>query len=137
MTERAIARCYRNTMVCIDSYENEVMQGRIYNCYLQGEIAFRGLMGFMKTIEQMLDNMKFPQAYEKKRSFCRQDEESCVIQKFPEPHRGEMATFELKIFFRQNVSWQGTLCWLEEYREESFRSVLELCLLMDSALNQK
>ena len=40
----------------------------------------------------------------------------------------------MRILFRQNASWQGSVTWLEGGRDESFRSVLELLLLMHSAL---
>ena len=135
MMQRATERCYRNTIVCVDSYEQEVMQGRICNCYFEGDIVFHSLMDFLKSMERMLDGMNYPQAYEEKRSFCRQPEDDCMVQKAI-AHRGKKATFELKVFFRQNVSWQGSICWLEENQEESFRSALELCLLMDSALSK-
>ncbi|MCI9263720.1 MAG: hypothetical protein HFF06_04025 [Oscillospiraceae bacterium] len=48
---------------------------------------------------------------------------------------GELATFDIRILFRQNSSWQGSVLWQEGDREESFRSVLELVLLMDSAMD--
>ena len=48
--------------------------------------------------------------------------------------KGRLATFELKILFRQHASWQGTIVWKEGRQEQSFRSVLELVHLMDSAL---
>ena len=35
----------------------------------------------------------------------------------------------------QDASWQGSVTWLEQGQEESFRSVLELILLLDSALS--
>lgn len=38
------------------------------------------------------------------------------------------------VLFCQNASRQGSVMWLEEGREENFRSVLELLLMMDSAL---
>jgi len=41
----------------------------------------------------------------------------------------------VKVLFRQNASWQGSIAWLEGKREESFRSVLELLLLIDSAVS--
>ncbi len=47
---------------------------------------------------------------------------------------GDVATFQLRILFRQNASWQGSVAWTEGRREESFRSVLELLLLMNSAM---
>ena len=42
--------------------------------------------------------------------------------------------FLISIQYRQNASWQGALSWIEGGREENFRSVLELLLLIDSAL---
>ena len=35
--------------------------------------------------------------------------------------------------FRQNASWQGNVTWVEKGIEESFRSALELIMLMDSS----
>ena len=51
-----------------------------------------------------------------------------------DPTRGALATFRLRVLFRQNTSWQGLLTWVETKEEESFRSVLELVNLFDSAL---
>ena len=48
--------------------------------------------------------------------------------------RGNAATFEMRVLFRQHASWQGELLWLEKNTRQSFRSVLELITLMDSAL---
>ena len=42
----------------------------------------------------------------------------------------------VRILFRQNASWQGTVLWSEGSQEERFRSALELALLLDSALEQ-
>ena len=47
---------------------------------------------------------------------------------------GKLATFYVRILFRQNASWQGSVAWLEGGSEQRFRSVLELLLLLDSAL---
>ena len=52
-------------------------------------------------------------------------------------YRGRLATFELQILFRQHTSWQGVILWRERNQEQSFRSVLELILLMDSALREQ
>ena len=48
--------------------------------------------------------------------------------------KGVKATFELQVLFRQHSSWQGILVWKERKAEQSFRSVLELVILLDSAL---
>ena len=48
--------------------------------------------------------------------------------------KGALATFQIQVIFRQHTSWQGMVVWQERHMEQSFRSVLELILLMDSAL---
>ena len=53
-----------------------------------------------------------------------------------EIREGKLGTFALRVLFRQNASWQGSVTWLEENREESFRSALELIWLIDSALRE-
>ena len=47
---------------------------------------------------------------------------------------GAVATFYLRVLFRQNASWQGTVRWAETKQEVPFRSVLELLLMMDSTI---
>lgn len=42
--------------------------------------------------------------------------------------------FILEVSGTKNGSWQGTLKWVDGRREESFRSMLELLHLIDSAI---
>ena len=63
------------------------------------------------------------------------DVDISALEKFHRSH-GKIATFAIKILFRQNTSWQGSILWLEWGEEQSFRSVLELIYLMDNALNK-
>ncbi|NLM46303.1 MAG: hypothetical protein GX200_05850 [Firmicutes bacterium] len=44
------------------------------------------------------------------------------------------AAFLIRIQFRQNTSWQGTIQWLDEKKTAHFRSMLEMILLMHEAL---
>ena len=86
-------------------------------------------------MEQALDGMEYPKAYTITRTF------SPSPEKPPVPsgtvyQDGKLASFALKILFRQNASWQGSITWLGKNQEQSFRSVLELILLFDNALSQ-
>ncbi|MBR5319181.1 MAG: hypothetical protein IKU46_06265 [Peptococcaceae bacterium] len=54
----------------------------------------------------------------------------------PETNHAAIATFKVKVLFRQSASWQGKLIWIEGKQEIAFRSALELVKLMDSALPQ-
>ena len=125
---------YRTTMICVDSYENGVLNGRMYNPYLNGGETFRSTMEFLKETETLLDKMKFPQPFSANRVFRSPPEMKSEGPPDITTKRGKLATFSLKVLFRQNASWQGSVTWVEGKREESFRSVLELLLMMDSAV---
>ena len=125
---------YRSTIVCVDSYEKGILTGRFFNPYLDTGQTFESLTQFLSRMEQALDTMNFPQAYTATRTFAqppkdRTDQPDVVFRK------GQVATFMVKVLFRQNASWQGSVIWQEGGKEQSFRSVLELIFLMDSALS--
>lgn len=123
----------RKTTVCIDSYEKGVLQGRFYGADRVVH-SFDSLSQFLVMMEDMLEISNTPQADTARRSFSALLQHS--VSGLPQRgiRRGEKATFELQILFRQHSSWQGIVLWQDRSREQSFRSVLELILLMDSAL---
>jgi len=123
----------RKMTVCLDSYEDSVMKGRILNAY-QEAIPFESLVQFLLEVETILEDQQIPQSYTTLRRFSdllpmnEGTGDSGYIRK------GARATFELQVLFRQHSSWQGVVIWRERKMEQSFRSVLELVVLMDSAL---
>ena len=126
---------YRTTVVCVDSYDEHVLRGRLYNPHLPEGTSFRSTMEFLLRMEDLLDDMRFPQSFSAVRSFGAPPERTAASPPAAERQEGQRATFAVRVLFRQNASWQGSLTWLEEGKEESFRSVLELLLLMHSALD--
>ena len=133
MTNRVWGEEYRTTMVCVDSYEEGVPKGRFYNPYMSSERSFQSLTQFIQGMENTLETMDFPKAFTAARTFAPLPAQP-EGQPPGEPRAGEQATFKVRILFRQNASWQGSVTWLEGKREQSFRSALELILLMGSAL---
>lgn len=125
---------YRLTTICVDSYENSVPEGRFYNPYMEEGERFHSLTQFLLRMEDLLDDMNLPQASTNRRSFAHAPPHEIRFPSITAARKGKLATFRLRILFRQHASWQGSLHWLEKDREESFRSVLELILLMESAL---
>ena len=124
---------YRVTTVCIDSYENGVLTGRFFNPYLAKGKEFQSVTQFLLEMEEALDVMDFPRSFTAARTFA--SSPRCEpVSVDPENKTGKEATFLIRVLFRQNASWQGSITWLEGKEEQSFRSVLELLLLMDSAL---
>ena len=131
--ERTWGEAYRNTVVCIDEYKDGIPCGRFYNPFCSDGKSFRGMMEFLSEMENTLEIMDFPKSFMVTRSFSdtRTEDTGPPGQK---DRTGKQATFSLRILFRQNASWQGSITWLEGKKEQSFRSVLELVLLMNSAL---
>ena len=137
MQNRIRGEASRTTMICVDSYEQGVLSGRFYNYGQENECkAFRSLTQLLVGMEQMLDTTNSPQSFMAKREFF-----PVVEPKLDSPddgalRKGQTATFVVKILFRQHASWQGTIVWMEEKCEQTFRSVLELILLMNGALSK-
>lgn len=123
----------RMNIVCVDSYDEGVMKGRFYSHEGTGE-CFSSLSQFLLKMEEQLDQTKLPQAYTSPRTFSMFLEQDYEEPPMPAVRKGQRATFELKVIFRQHSSWQGVILWREGKQEFSFRSVLELIFLMDSAL---
>ena len=124
---------FRTTTVCIDSYTGGVLCGHFYNPCMKTHQVFGSTTQFLLEMEKMLDELDLPKSFSLMRSFLP------VADSPPNPLEteactGRKATFSIRILFRQNSSWQGSITWLEGQCEQSFRSVLELILLMDNAL---
>lgn len=135
--ERFRGNQYRSTQVCVDSYHDGVLVGRLYNPISDAPRPFRSTIQFLMQMEELLDQLHFPQPFQAVRSFGDMPAKPAVeLEQIDQPPSGEQATFVLKVFFRQNASWQGSLTWKEADLEQNFRSVLELLLLMDDALKQ-
>ena len=123
----------RTTALCIDSYENGVPVGRYYNVASEEGQTFTSLTQFLVKMEDTLDAMDFPKAFTVTRTFA-PVERSTHGPPETEYRPGKEATFLIRVLFRQNTSWQGCLTWVEGGMEQSFRSVLELILLLHNAL---
>lgn len=136
-SERFRGNQYRATHVCIDSYQDGVLVGRLYNEISDVPRSFRSATQFLLQMEELLDQLQFPQPFQTVRSFGEAPQKPAGdlpdAQSLP---TGERATFVLKVFFRQNASWQGSLTWTEAGLDQNFRSVLELLLLIDDALKR-
>ena len=134
MSMQTSENMFRATIVCIDSYDHKVLSGRIISPYYQDCVAFESTIDFLLSMASIIEEMNWPQSFSSIRSFKNTEEKSLPISSKP-VKGGALATFYLRILFRQNSSWQGSVFWQEKGKGESFRSVLELLTLMDSALS--
>lgn len=132
----AASSLFNTSLVCVDAFDDGLLSGRVANPFFPRQQRFRNLMQLLLIVEDLLDEVNFPQAFTAPRRTwgqTRPQPESSDNGQGEE--RGQLATFRVQILFRQNTSWQGRVQWLEQEREESFRSTLELILLMRGALN--
>ena len=123
---------YRVTKICVDSYEDRVLKGRLYNLFYEAPIVFNSTMEFLIKMDALMNEMEYPQPFSEMRSFQRPQPTSFKERVFKE-EPGSVCTFMIRVMFRQNASWQGRLTWANKKQEESFRSVLELLFLIDNA----
>ena len=135
MGEKRWQNQYRDTLVCIDSWDSGVCTGRLIHRELPGPVGFRGVMQFLLEMERLLDDMQFPEPFAKTRSFTQGTPLTGVSAQ--DTQKGHVATFNLRVLFRQNASWQGYVEWLEGKKTESFRSALELMHLVDQAIGKR
>jgi hypothetical protein len=133
METKLYGNAYRNTLICVDDSQHGRFSGRLYNPYHQEGRRFEGVMDFLGQMELLLDSLKLPQSFTAKRSF---GNAVPLDGEVPEeaPRKGREATFSLRVLFRQNASWQGSVTWMESQKEQLFRSVLELLMLIRDAL---
>ena len=137
---KVVSEDMRTSIIRIHSYEDKNPQGTFYNLYYGEEMTFGNLTRLLLLMEDMMDEMECPQASVQSRRFGKGQkaaERASIAQELlPRPNQEAIATFKVKVLFRQGASWQGKLSWTEGEKEESFRSALELVKLMDSALPQ-
>lgn len=136
---RMVPEDMRSCIIRVEQYDNKNLQGTFYNLYYGVEIPFENLTRLLLLMEDLMDELDCPQASVKNRRFGTFDKapERNSIPLFSfQSGQEALATFKIKVLFRQGASWQGKIEWLEEHLETSFRSALELIKLMDSALPQ-
>jgi len=112
-------------IVTVESYGGRIPRGTVENAFLGEEYVFSGIIDLVTRVESMMDS-------------AAGDSGLRASESRPGPGRrepGGIAAFRLDILFRQNASWQGGIMWLDKRKSAQFRSVLELILLIDSALS--
>ena len=124
----------RTVMVYVDSVEEKIPSGRFHIASEQDLEPFHGLCQLLMQINNSLDRENFPQSFAELRKFQKPSKQADASLTSANHKSGAIATFSIRILFRQNASWQGSVTWLEGNQEVFFRSVLELMVLMDNAL---
>lgn len=135
MGGKICGEAYRTMRVCVDSYADREMRGRAFHpLFGEGGRRFPSMMQLLVDLDSAMDEANCPQSFTSHRTFARSQEGGAVEACMQGRESGRLATFAIRMLFRQHASWQGTVTWVESGAEEAFRSVLELLFLLDSAL---
>ncbi len=131
----------KTSTIRITSYEKKNCAGALINPHFGRDIAFENTTQMLFLIEQMLCDLDYPQRITEKRSFHEQETSAPLIDRqelaaAPAGEENTLASFRLRIMFRQSASWQGEVNWIEGERTVQFRSALELLQLIDEVLEQ-
>lgn len=131
----------KTTLISVYSYKDKLFQGTLSNPHFQKPLVFENTMQFLILIESICDTLCFPQKAMELRHFpFEKPVDTAEVISLPFTAKTDfsdklpLAKLELEIVFRQNASWQGCLTWTEKNLSCSFRSALELLILIDSIL---
>ena len=131
------------SLICIDACNDYTMSGRIYHSCIWEGVGFGSFMELVELQETIFNSLDYPQSCMELRSFGKKsgtDERIDIQSRYSvgkDTERGRIATFNVRVMFRQNASWHGSVQWLEEQKTENFRSVLELLHLMSSTVPEE
>ena len=123
------------TVVKVYSYENKNLKGVLLNSYFEAEQKFESTMDMLLVMETIFDNT-LPQNSFENRSFGKtwSKQGSASDSALDIEADKVIATFNVRVIFRQNASWQGVISRPDKGDDANFRSALEMLFLIDSAL---
>ncbi|MDO4542300.1 MAG: hypothetical protein Q4C00_05675 [Bacillota bacterium] len=131
--------------ICVDNCNAAGMEGRAYFGSEQEPVLFRDVCAVLISYNDFLDVLQAPQASTELRVFRNR---KAKIEPLPRGEvlslksrtqireMGKKSTFMVRVEYRQNSSWQGKVTWVETGETKSFRSALELLMLMESAMSE-
>ena len=129
--------------ICIDQTSYGEISGRMFHCYSEKPIIFGNVVELIKNAEDFFDDISFPQASTKSRTFLNKEEQKPhkTLKKVMEQadvvqEKGLLGTFITIVKFRQNSTWQGELLWVENDEKGYFTNSLDFVKLVDNALSQ-
>ena len=129
--------------ICIDNNDNndyEEISGRMYHCYDKAPVLFDNIVELIQAAEKVFDDISFPQASTKTRSFV---DQPVVYGKKPpklvdQPellkHAGEKTSIVVRVRFRQKSTWQGEFFQLETGKVERFSNMVDFIKKLDETI---
>ncbi len=139
--QKRYAAGYNQVWVYIEGHDGADMQGLLFHPGLEMAWRFNGLVKLMQRCEQIYNALDYPSpAYRLRNIRAKKESEGKELDDLKEesvgfvPQDKEKPTFIIRVQYRQNASWQGSVQWVEKGMKRNFRSTLELIKLMDEAI---
>ena len=133
------------TLICVDEKTDCDFSGVLYNPFMPKPVPYANTNGMIASLEDFFNAIDFPQASFADRTFLegkagREPKPLETVERYREDdlletRAGKLATFLVEVRYRQSATWQGELLWVEKRQNRSFRSTLELLMIMDKAVN--
>lgn len=125
--------------LCFDSTEGG-LSGRVYSQRLAQPMAFRHASALLLQLDALMDEQRFPMAYQRIRTFTREKPEypqggapeDAMSAQAVAQAKGERATALLRVITRQNATWQGDVDFLDGAGPIAFSSDLEFLKLLEA-----
>ena len=109
--------------VSVRDYRNFVLSGDVSHPAVEERMQFANEFGLMEQMDAMFGELGQPA------------QETVIFPRKPVTYKGSLGslTFVVRLLFNSNCTWQGTIRWKERGEQESFRSFLEMLMMMDQA----
>lgn len=107
----------------VRNYRDNVLIGDVSHPAVEERMQFSHEFELMKHMDAMFAELRQPV------------QETVVVPRKPVNYKGSLGslTFVVRLLFNRNSTWQGTIRWKERGEQESFRSFLEMLMMMDQA----
>ena len=112
---------YSHAILCVDAVENTVPKGRYYYGDLTEEYKLHSMDQFLLETDALMRGAASATPATPR------DTGDILLN-------GKIATFKIRILYRHNNDWQGSIMWLETCHEVHFRSTRELLSIIHQAL---
>ena len=140
--QKRYAAQFNQLMIYAAQKRNGDLQGMVHHLGLELTWKYDTFIHLMQRGERAFNALNYPSPAYKLREIMntkksRRKEEvdlkEDAIDFVPGPT--EQPTFIIKVLYRQNACWQGSIQWVEKGVKKNFRSTLELLKLMDQAVS--
>lgn len=121
---------------------NYDISGILLNEHYGFFVKFTGIRDMLSSLDKLFDYVNFPMTSHRERMFSENIENNkkelpknlFTYDKCNKDFDDKNPVFILRIQFRQNSTWQGTIIWLEKNKTKRFMSDLQLINLIVDAV---